>query len=103
MGPDFVSLEWKPPTENGGAKVTGYKVEKCEEDGENWVKVAEIPSFDTSIKVTGLKDTEAYLFAVSAKNSVGYGAPCETEKGIKPKRPEGSISFLSFSLVSFFL
>lgn len=101
VGPDYISLEWKPPSENGGSKITGYKVEQCEEDGENWIKVAEIPSFDTSYKVTGLKDTKAYLFAISAKNSIGYGPACETDKGIKPKTPEGI--FYSLILHNYFI
>ena len=96
VGPDYVTLEWKPPAKDGGAKVTGYRVEKCEETSEEWVKVEDIKSFDTVYKVTSLKDGVGYYFSVSAKNQAGYGEPCETDKPIKPKKPEGKHDFSSF-------
>ena len=89
VGPDYVTLEWKPPAKDGGAKITGYRVEKCEETSEEWVKVEDIKAFDTVYKVTSLKEGMGYYFSVSAKNQVGYGEPCETDKAIKPKKPEG--------------
>ena len=89
VGPDYVTLEWKPPAKDGGAKVTGYRVEKCEETSEEWVKVEDIKSYDTVYKVTGLKEGKGYYFSVSAKNQAGYGEPCETETAVKPKKPEG--------------
>ncbi|KAH9498302.1 hypothetical protein Btru_006487 [Bulinus truncatus] len=92
VGPDYVTLEWKPPSEDGGSKITAYKIERCDEDGDNWVKVADVIGYDTSYKVPGLKDDKSYLFAVTAKNEAGFGEPLETEKGIRPKRPEGKPS-----------
>jgi titin len=65
-------------------------VEKCEETSEEWVKVEDLKAFDTNFKVTGLKEGVGYFFSVSAKNSVGYGEPCETDKPITPKKPEGN-------------
>ena len=69
--------------------MTGYRVEKCEETSEKWVKVEDIKAFDTAYKVTGLKEGVGYFFSVSAKNTVGYGEPCETDAAVKPKKPEG--------------
>ncbi|KAK7507540.1 hypothetical protein BaRGS_00001475, partial [Batillaria attramentaria] len=89
VGPDFITLEWKAPAEDGGSKITGYKFEICDEKSDDWVKVADLKAYDTSYKVTNLKETVGYLFAVSAQNTVGYSEPCETERAIKPKRPEG--------------
>ena len=84
-----MTVEWKPPTTDGGAKVTGYRVEKCEETSEEWVRVEDIKSYDTVCKITGLKEGVGYYFSVSAKNQAGYGEPCETDAVIKPKKPEG--------------
>ena len=84
-----MTLEWKPPATDGGAKVTGYRVEKCEETSEEWVRVEDVKSYDTVYKVTGLKDGVGYYFSVSAKNQAGYGEPCETETPVKPQKPEG--------------
>ena len=89
IGPDYVTVEWKPPATDGGAKVTGYRVEKCEETSEEWVRVEDIKSYDTVCKITGLKEGVGYYFSVSAKNQAGYGEPCETETAVKPKKPEG--------------
>jgi titin len=89
IGPDYVTLEWQPPTKDGGSKVTGYRVEKCEETSDDWVKVEDLKAFDLTLKVTGLKDTVGYFFAVSAQNSAGLSEPCETDKAVKPKKPEG--------------
>ncbi|ESO84504.1 hypothetical protein LOTGIDRAFT_176120, partial [Lottia gigantea] len=88
VGDDFVLLDWKPPADNGGSKVTGYKIEKCDEKSDKWVTVEEVKAYDTSYKVTGLKEGKGYLFAVSAKNEIGYGEPVETDKAVKPKRKE---------------
>lgn len=89
VGPDYVTLEWKPPAEDGGAKVTHYRVEKCEETSEEWVKVEDVKSLDTAYKVTDLKEGVGYYFSVSAKNEVGFGEACETAAAITPKKPEG--------------
>ena len=98
-----MTLEWKPPAKDGGAKVTGYRVERCEETSEEWVKVEDIKSYDTVYKVTGLKEGVGYLFSVSAKNQVGYGEPCETDTAVKPKKPEGEPLSTLASLFWFFL
>ncbi|GFO38541.1 titin, partial [Plakobranchus ocellatus] len=89
IGTEFVTLDWKAPVDNGGAKITGYKVEMADVGSDKWVKVADVDSYDTSYKVTGLKDDKAYLFAVSAKNSAGYGEACQTDKEVKTKKLEG--------------
>ena len=49
----------------------------------------EVKAFDTTFKIEKLKDTVAYFFSVTAKNEAGYGEPCETDKAVKPKKPEG--------------
>ena len=91
VGPDFVTLEWKPPLEDGGSKVTGYRLEFCDEKSDEWVKVTDLKQYDTSYKVTNLKDGVGYLFAVSAQNAAGYGEPIETDRAVRPKRPEGKL------------
>ena len=91
VGKDYIIIDWKPPTEDGGSKVTGYRIEKCEETADEWVKVEEVKAYDTNFKIEKLKDTVGYFFSVSAKNEVGYSEPAETDDAIKPKRPEGKI------------
>lgn len=75
--------------EDGGSRISGYRLEICDESSDQWVKLADLKAFDTNFKVTNLKDTVSYLFAVSAQNAAGYGEPCETETAVSPKKPEG--------------
>lgn len=58
--------------------------------------MAEVKAMDTTYKVTDLKENVGLYFAVTAKNEVGFGEPCETDAVIKPKKPEGwSLGHLS--------
>ena len=38
VGRDYVSLKWTPPSYDGGAKVTGYVVEKRESGSPLWTR-----------------------------------------------------------------
>ncbi|XP_071104533.1 twitchin-like isoform X3 [Haliotis cracherodii] len=67
-------LKWKPPTDNGGAEVTGYIIEKCEEGSTLWEKVPGLPT-GTSHLVKGLKEGKTYQFRVKAENIYGTGEP----------------------------
>lgn len=89
VGQDFVSLEWKAPSHDGGSKITGYMVEKCEETSDKWMKVKSLKPYDTTLKVTDLKENVGYFFAVSAENEAGMSKPCETDSPVTPKRPAG--------------
>ncbi len=88
IGQDFVVLEWKAPVEDGGSKITNYKIEKCDDKSDDWVKVEEVKAYDLTYKVEKLKDNVGYYFAVSAKNEAGYGEAEETDKAAKPKKAE---------------
>lgn len=64
-GNTVASLSWSPPSSNGGASITGYKVYR------NTVLVTTVTS--TSYTDTGLTNGTPYSYAVSAVNSVGEG------------------------------
>lgn len=40
VGKNYIELAWSPPTNDGGAKVTGYIVEKKPVGTEQWTKAA---------------------------------------------------------------
>ena len=86
-------MDWKAPLDNGGSKITGYKIEMSEAGSDKWAKVADLDSYDTGYKVTGLNAAKNYLFSVAAKNNAGYGEPCQTDKEVKPKKAEGLCAF----------
>ena len=77
-GPKF-KLKWKAPGNDGGAEITGYKIE-ASTDQETWVAD---PDTVTTLHHTlsGLNYGVTYYFRVSAINSAGTGAASATASG----------------------
>ncbi|XP_023117895.2 titin-like [Amphiprion ocellaris] len=74
-----VSLSWDKPEYDGGAKITGYIVERKELPESCWLKCNFTNLLDTFLEVTGLTEGEQYDFRVIAKNSAElFSAPSET-------------------------
>ncbi|KAG8012533.1 Titin [Nibea albiflora] len=74
-----VSLSWDKPEYDGGAKITGYIVERKELPDSCWLKCNFTNLLDTFLEVTGLTEGEQYDFRVIAKNSADlFSAPSET-------------------------
>ena len=69
-----VNLTWSPPGDNGGAGLTGYRIERRVEGGEWAVLVSNTSSTWTSHLAIGLDPTISYEFQVSAWNAAGMGA-----------------------------
>ncbi|KAM9376089.1 titin-like [Pholidichthys leucotaenia] len=73
-----VFLSWDKPEYNGGAKITGYIVERKELPDSCWLKCNFTNLLDTSFEVTGLTEGGQYDFHVIAKNSAElFSAPSE--------------------------
>ncbi len=86
------SLTWRPPRDDGGAKVTHYMVEKKEKGKDHWVPVSSFCK-DTHFTVQGLTPDSEYAFRVSAVNDIGQGAPLEAETTVVAKMPFGERSW----------
>ncbi|XP_041366543.1 twitchin-like isoform X3 [Gigantopelta aegis] len=71
---ETAKISWKEPEDNGGAEITGYVVEKCEEGSTYWEKVPGMPT-GTSHTVKGLQNGKTYQFRVKAENIYGVGEP----------------------------
>ncbi|RUS77262.1 hypothetical protein EGW08_014976, partial [Elysia chlorotica] len=82
---ETVKLSWKPPTAKGGAEITGYVVEKCEEGSTLWEKVPCVVNGETCT-AKGLKDGKKYKFRVKAENMYGVGEPLESQQ-VTAKNP----------------
>ena len=67
------TIGWTAPA-TGGSKITDYLVEYSTDNGASWKMVSKTVSATTSLAIKGLKAKTSYLFRVTAKNSVGYGA-----------------------------
>eukprot|EP00064_Thunnus_orientalis_P001214 superscaffoldBa00000081_g1216 len=74
-----VSLSWDKPEYDGGAKITGYIVERKELPDSCWLKCNFTNLLDTFLEVTGLEEGAQYNFRVIAKNAADlFSASSET-------------------------
>jgi hypothetical protein len=70
-GDTQVSLSWTAPSNNGGAAITGYIVERTPSGGS--ASTADTASASTSYTSTGIANSVSYSFRVAAVNSSGTG------------------------------
>uniref|UniRef100_A0A8C9RLR6 Titin-like n=1 Tax=Scleropages formosus TaxID=113540 RepID=A0A8C9RLR6_SCLFO len=72
-----VSLEWTTPVFSGGMEITGYIIEMCKVNSQEWQKINVENCTKTKYTATGLDSNEEYKFRVCAVNGVGKGEACE--------------------------
>uniref|UniRef100_A0A668A5M4 Titin n=1 Tax=Myripristis murdjan TaxID=586833 RepID=A0A668A5M4_9TELE len=68
---DSVTIVWTKPEYDGGAKVTGYVVEKKELPEGRWLKANFTNVIETEYVATGLVENQQYEFRVIARNAAG--------------------------------
>uniref|UniRef100_A0A8D2NQ89 Titin n=1 Tax=Zosterops lateralis melanops TaxID=1220523 RepID=A0A8D2NQ89_ZOSLA len=74
-----VSLKWAKPEYDGGAKVTGYIIERRELPDGRWLKCNFTNVQETYFDVGGLTEDQRYEFHVIAKNAAGlFSQPSES-------------------------
>ena len=71
-----IRLSWHAPASDGGAEITGYRIETST-DGDNWTNLVS-SNTGTAYAHTGLALATTYYYRVSASNSAGEGAASET-------------------------
>ncbi len=75
-GRTIINLSWETPSDNGGAIISGYKIEISPDGRSNWTDlVANTASKSTTYAHENLKPETTHYYRVSAINSVGGGAP----------------------------
>ncbi|VVC89475.1 unnamed protein product [Leptidea sinapis] len=72
-----VTLQWEPPTDNGGRPVLGYVIEMKDKFTADWIEVLKTNDIKTEAKVEGLKEKMIYQFRVKAYNKAGVGDASE--------------------------
>ena len=77
------AITWTAPNA-GGAKISDYLAEVSTDNGQTWKAVAKSASSSTTLTLKGLKTKTSYLFRVTAKNSVGYGAVSQSLALVTP-------------------
>jgi len=74
-----VQLSWTAPADDGGADVTGYRVEQSNDGGVTWVTIVEdTGSAETERTIEGLTNGAEVSFRVSPINEAGAGEPSNT-------------------------
>ena len=91
IGGDFVSLQWAKPRSDGGGKILGYYIEKCEAGTERWSRVNQKPCPATIFNVTHLIEDKEYEFRVFAVNEAGTSKPSMGSRKVKVKDPNGKV------------
>ncbi len=73
VSPTQISLLWTAPSNNGGAVITGYKIEVKSGSGSYTTLISNTQSTSTTYSHTGLTTGTTYTYKVSAINSAGSG------------------------------
>ncbi|CAG5115700.1 unnamed protein product [Candidula unifasciata] len=81
-------LAWKPPTDDGGSKITSYLVERQEVGKPYWVTV--------SSHCKGLYENSQYLFRVAAVTENGPGDFLTAQSPIVAKMPFSKFVFVCY-------
>jgi len=83
-GPGSVTLTWAPPSNDGGAAVDAYRVERSLGNTSQWQVLATTTA--TTHLDTYLDPAAVYFYRVSAHNAVGWGPPSGSV-GVSPESP----------------
>ncbi|KAE9421213.1 hypothetical protein Angca_004091, partial [Angiostrongylus cantonensis] len=79
-GDDFLTLSWHRPMSDGGGRLRGYYIEKCEDDEDTWVRCNQNPSPQNTFTISHLIDGRKYKFRVIATNDAGLSLPAEIDQ-----------------------
>lgn len=80
------TLQWKPPTYDGGSRVTHYVIERKDVTLTHWICINSSCK-DTKFTIQGLTEGQEYLFRVMAVNENGHGPSLDGLNPIKAKLP----------------
>ncbi|XP_028813249.1 immunoglobulin superfamily member 22-like isoform X2 [Denticeps clupeoides] len=84
---DDVTVTWLPPSQDGGAAVLGYVVERRKKGSNMWVPVNKELIQDSKCTVEGLVEDIEYEFRVTAVNRAGEGVPSPASNTVLAKDP----------------
>lgn len=83
-----ITIEWRPPSKDGGSRVKKYQIYiKSESTEDKWINIATVDSFKTYFTILKLEPKNKYYIGVTAVNEVGEGGMAETDKTYSPKQP----------------
>ncbi|KAM4806813.1 myomesin-3 [Urocitellus parryii] len=68
---DGLILTWTPPSDTRGSPITGYSIERCQGDSNEWVPCHEAPGGTCRCPIQGLMEGQSYRFRVRAVSRAG--------------------------------
>lgn len=86
-----IDLTWDEPSDNGGAPVSSYVIEKCDMETQTWRR-----ALSTRAKVATigcLDEHKEYKFRVLAENFIGVSKPGEETAIITTRQPTPDINY----------
>ena len=98
INPNYITLQWNTPDEDGGAPITGYVIEKADAKRRTFAAAGNTDADTLVFKATKLYEGSEYLFKVFAENAVGLSEPATLPEPVTAKLPFGE-SRLIFHLV----
>ena len=92
-----IALAWRAPSDDGGAEITGYRVQVSEDGGATWQDLApNTRSTRTTYSHTGLEPATTRHYRVSAINRIGLGRASSianaTTDATVPDAPTGLVA-----------
>ncbi|NXF12757.1 IGFN1 protein, partial [Smithornis capensis] len=73
-----ITIQWKPPKDDGGKPVQRYVVERQQVGKNNWETLGETPRSCTSFTTTKVEEDTSYYFRVRAVNAEGTSDALES-------------------------
>ena len=78
-------MTWTAPADDGGAAITGYRIEQSTNGGTTWTTaIANTATTATQATITGLTNGIPVEFRVSAINPLGTSTPSTTTGQVTP-------------------
>ncbi|CAG10217.1 unnamed protein product [Tetraodon nigroviridis] len=84
---DYIIVTWKQPAVDGGNRILGYFVDRCEVGTNRWVQCNDTPVKFARFPVTGLVEGRSYIFRVRAVNNSGMSQPSRVSEPVAAMDP----------------
>ncbi|NXE54116.1 IGFN1 protein, partial [Casuarius casuarius] len=75
-----ITIQWKPPKDDGGKPVQSYIVERQQVGQEDWVTLGETPKSCTTFTTNKVEQDMSYYFRVRAVNAEGTSDALESDE-----------------------
>ena len=97
VGTSQIALAWRAPSDDGGAEITGYRIEVSDDGGATWQDlVANTRTTRTTYSHTGLEPATTRHYRVSAINRIGVSRASRvasaTTDATVPDAPTGLVA-----------